>query len=292
MAARTPAFGLGLATVGALILSPDALFMRLSGMDGLQMVSWRGTSMGLLFLLAWGLTSADRRRDLRVLGTGAGAIIVAAQILNALLFPTGIALAPVAIMLIAVATSPVWSALLSRVLYGERTGIATWLTIAAVLSGIAIAVTGTGDIALTREALMGALCGVGVAFILALTFSVLRFHPEVPILLAMGLGALLAGGLGIVATGPAHMADGNLPAILVTALLILPVSFFCLSLAARYTAAAHVSLLMLLETVLGPLWVWVGIGEAPTPRMLTGGALVVFALALFLARRKRRPVPP
>ena len=73
-------------------------------------------------------------------------------------------------------------------------------------------------------------------------------------------------------------------------------SFFSLSSASRYTQAANVSLLMLLETVLGPLWVWLGLGEAPTPRMLAGGAIVIVSLALYiltprLLRRapRRRP---
>lgn len=288
MTSRHPAFGIGLAAFGALVLSPDALFMRLSGMDGMQMVSWRGTSMGALFLIAWALTSGNRARDIAMLGTGAGLTIVGAQVLNAMLFPTGIALAPVAVMLIGVATAPVWSALLSRFLYGETTGRATWITIGVVLAGIAIAVTGKGDLAVSPGAALGALCGVGVAFVLALNFTTLRFHGEVPILLAMGLGALCAGMIGITVTGPAQMPVGNVPAILLTALLILPISFFSLSLASRYTAAANVSLLMLLETVLGPLWVWIGTGEAPTSRMLTGGAIVVGALAIYLARPKRR----
>lgn len=84
------------------------------------------------------------------------------------------------------------------------------------------------------------------------------------------------------------MTQGVLPAILLTALVILPLSFFLLSQASRHTAAANVSLLLLLETVLGPLWVWLGTGEAPTWRMLTGGAVVIIALAAFLLHERRR----
>ena len=47
-------------------------------------------------------------------------------------------------------------------------------------------------------------------------------------------------------------------------LIILPIPFTCLNLAARYTSPAIVSLLMLLEMVLGPFWVWLGIGEGHT----------------------------
>lgn len=293
---KHPSFGLLLAACGALVLTPDALFMRLSGMDGMQMLGWRGLCMGTLFLLAWALTSRSRLQDLRVLATGAGLTVICAQWINATLFPTGIAAAPVSVVLIAVATVPVCAALLSRVLYGERTSRATWITIACVLVGIALAVSGQDDAALNPRALLGALCGLGVALTLALSFVTLRHNPQVPILLCVGAGALCAGLTGLTLTGPARMTDGTVWAILVTAVLILPVSFFALSASSRYTAAANVSLLLLLETVLGPLWVWIGIGEAPTLRMLTGGALVVATLALYLvsndrAARRRRSAP-
>lgn len=291
-----PLFGLLLACFGALVLTPDALFMRISGMDGMQMLGWRGIPMGSLFLLVWVATSAHRRTDLTILLSGTGMTVVACQFINATLFPTGIALAPVSVVLVSVATAPVWSALLAWVLFAERTSRATWITIAAVLTGITIAVSGKGEAALNTSALLGALCGLGVAFTLALNFVTLRNSGNVPILLCIGCGALIAGTNGLIWTGPERMTDGNVWAIVLTGALILPVSFFSLSLASRYTAAANVSLLMLLETVIGPLWVWIGIGETPTPRMLTGGALVLTSLAAYLlvsdraARRQRSQI--
>ena len=109
---------------------------------------------------------------------------------------------------------------------------------------------------------------------------------------ALGTGALLAGLMGLLVAGPGRITDGNVAAILVTALLILPASFFSLSQASRYTQAANVSLLMLLETVLGPLWVWIALGEAPTARMLTGGAIVLASLALYILLPQRRRGAP
>ena len=70
--------------------------------------------------------------------------------------------------------------------------------------------------------------------------------------------------------------------ISVCGLIILPISFFCLTSASRYTAAANIGLLMLLETILGPIWVWLGVGEAPTTQMVFGGAIVVITLALYV----------
>jgi drug/metabolite transporter (DMT)-like permease len=67
-----------------------------------------------------------------------------------------------------------------------------------------------------------------------------------------------------------------------TGAVILPLSFGALSMASRHTHASTVSSLFLLETVFGPLWVWWGIGEAPTPAMLLGGVIVIGSLAIYL----------
>jgi drug/metabolite transporter (DMT)-like permease len=126
---------------------------------------------------------------------------------------------------------------------------------------------------------------------LALNFVILRARPELPILLVIGLGAALAGLTGVIVTGPAMMMQGEVWPIVVCGILILPVSFFSLSLASRYTHASNVSLLLLLETVLGPLWVWLGTGETPTSMMLAGGVIVVVSLAVYLWHSGRRVMP-
>ncbi|MCR8547362.1 DMT family transporter [Salipiger sp. P9] len=278
---RSSRYGIALAAFGTLVLTPDALFMRLSGMDGWQMLGWRGLCVGAVFWTAWALTTRAPGA-LRHIASPAGLLLILAQYANATLFPLGIAAAPVAVVLLGVATMPVWAALLSRVLLGEPTTRVTWAAIAAVLAGIALAVSGKGDLAVNRAALTGALCGLGVALSLATSFVTLRRAPELPLLPALGSGALLSGLTGALLTGPAMMFDGTLPAILVTGLLILPISFFALSSASRHTQAANVSLMMLLETVLGPFWVWLVLDEAPTARMLAGGGIVLVSLLLYI----------
>ncbi|WP_113913201.1 DMT family transporter [Roseovarius dicentrarchi] len=285
---RHPAFGLGLAAFGALALTPDAMLLRLSGMDGPQMMGWRGLFMGTALLLIWAAVSRRRRADLALLGSGAGIAIVACQFFNSSLFSLGIAGAPVAIVLFGVATTPIFAALFARALLGERTARATWITIAAVAAGIGIAVLGGGGVvAPTGAVIFGALAGLGVAAMLALNFVVLRAHPQLPIPLLIGIGALCAGAAGITATGPAQMLDGKVWAIALTGCVVLPVSFMSLSFASRYTAASNVSLLLLLETVLGPVWVWLALGEDLTPAMLLGGGIVVGSIALYLLHARR-----
>lgn len=295
---RHPSFGIFLALFGALVITPDTLLMRWSEMGGTEMVAWRGSLMGAALLLAWMVSArAGRRRDLRALISGAGLLVILCQFSGTTLFSIGIAAAPVSVILFSVSTVPVFAALLSRLLLGEATHWSTWLAIAAVLTGIGIAVFGKSAGDVTGTPILGAAAGLGVAVSLALNFVVLRRNPQVPILLAMGLGALCAGLAALARTAPGQMAEGHVWAIVLTGLVILPVSFFSLSLASRHTAAANVSLLMLLETILGPVWVWAGTGESLTPAMWLGGAIVIMSLALYVwhtghrqatARRKAR----
>ncbi|MEL7280407.1 MAG: DMT family transporter [Pseudomonadota bacterium] len=291
---RGPAFGLVLAMLGTVTLTPDAMFMRLSDMSGFQMAAWRGFLMGGVMLLAWAMTSRNRAGDIRQIPTRAGLLIVVCQFFNSMLFCLGIAAAPAAIVLIGIAAVPVFSALLSWVILREATHPLTWIAIVAVLFGIFIAITGKGA-QFDVTSVIGVAFGLGVALVLALNFTVLRAHQRLPILLLIGVGAVLAGINGLIITGPAQMMAGHPWAMVVTGAVVLPLSFYLLSVSARYIHAAIVSLIMLMETVLGPFWVWLAVGEVPTGRMMVGGAIVLTSLATYLVVTRRaalRPAPP
>ncbi|WP_299785454.1 DMT family transporter [uncultured Marivita sp.] len=278
--------GILLACLGVLILTPDALLIRLSGLEAAPLVAWRGLAMGSLFLIAAVLTG--QMRLFPRLASSAGIGLVLAQWANASLFAPAIALAPVALVLIAVATVPIWAAVLSRVLYGQPTRPATWFTIGAVSVGIILATTGKSDVAVTTTSVIGVLCGLGVALSLALSFTLLRHNPEMPLLTAVGTGSLPAGITAVGLTSPTAMTSGTTWAIATASFIVLPLSFYLMSEASRHTASVNVSLVLLLETVLGPVWVWAVIGETPSATMLIGGAIVILSLAIYLVHLRRR----
>jgi drug/metabolite transporter (DMT)-like permease len=218
------------------------------------------------------------------------AIIVLSQALNAGFFSLAIAMAPVAVVLMAVATAPIFAVVLSRVILGEALSKFSIIVALLVLLGLSISVLGTGSAApkLDGATLLGAGLGLGVACSLALNFTIIRKDGSVPFVLAIGVGAFLAAGLGaFFVQGPFLPPLENLTAIAITGIIILPVSFVTLSYAARFAPSSTVSLIMLLETVLGPLWVWWGLGEAPTKNMLIGGTIVILCLVGFLINQGR-----
>ena len=285
--------GLMLALAGALLLTPDTLLMRLSGLDGGAMLAWRACLAGLVFL-SIGLIARfkeEKGNRARILSFGFWSLVIC-QIGNASFFAFGIALAPVAVVLLAVATVPVIAALLGYFLLGELADRRVWATIVLVFSGILMSVAGDIErgMNIDFETLLGACCGLAVAISLAFNFVIIRKNKTVPFELAIGLGALIAGCTAFYLWPAAWQVRGaSLIYISVTGLIILPVSFFLLSKASRLTSAANVSMIMLLETVLGPLWVWLGIKETPNSLTLLGGVLVVGALGFFLYRQAGEP---
>ena len=282
--------GLSLALFGALLLTPDTLFMRISELDGFTMLAWRGGLSGIGYLLIWAWFSLRLELKIPNVLTLSFAIVVICQIINATFFSLAIAVAPVTIVLISVATAPIFSAILSWFFLGETLSKFSVGTAILVLFGLYISVLG-GDatlIELDTSTLLGALFGLGVAFTLAMNFTIIRKYKNVPFVLAIGIGALLAGSLGLLCADNLYWPPvKNMAAIAVTGIIILPVSFCTLSYAARFVPSSTVSLIMLLETVLGPLWIWWGIGEEPTNAMLLGGAIVVFSLTAFLINQRR-----
>lgn len=285
--------GLMLALAGALLLTPDTLLMRLSGLDGGAMLAWRACLAGSVFL-SIGLIARfreEKENRARVASFGFWSLVIC-QIGNASFFAFGIALAPVAVVLLAVATVPVIAALLGYFLLGELADRRVWATIVLVFSGILMSVAGDIErgMNIDFETLLGACCGLAVAVSLAFNFVIIRKNKTVPFELAIGLGALIAGCTAFYLWPAAWQVRGaSLIYISVTGLIILPVSFFLLSKASRLTSAANVSMIMLLETVLGPLWVWLGIKETPSLLTLLGGVLVVGALGFFLYRQADLP---
>jgi drug/metabolite transporter (DMT)-like permease len=285
--------GLSLALFGALLLTPDTLFMRLSELDGFTMLAWRGGLSGVGYILIWAWFSLRLELKIPNLLTLSFAIVVICQIINATFFSLAIAVAPVTIVLISVATVPIFSAILSWFFLGETLSKFSIGTAILVLVGLYISVLG-GDatlIELDTSTLLGTLFGLGVAFTLAMNFTIIRKDKNVPFVLAIGIGAILAGSLGLLCADNLYWPPvKNMAAIAVTGIIILPVSFCTLSYAARFVSSSTVSLIMLLETVLGPLWIWWGIGEEPTNAMLLGGAIVILSLAAFLINQsKNRP---
>jgi drug/metabolite transporter (DMT)-like permease len=105
----------------------------------------------------------------------------------------------------------------------------------------------------------------------------------------LALGSILGGLLALPFAEFVPVDGGTAFLIFLSGALILPGAAGLLMLGPRYLPAPEVSMITLLEVILGPLLVWAVIGENPGQMSLIGGAVIVVTVALHTLRRLSQP---
>lgn len=279
-----------LATVGVVVLSPDGLILRLIEADRWTVVFWRGLLMGtaiaLFIALRHGRAALRKARAVGWRGVLAGALFAGSTVF----FVSSITLTAVANTLVIVSAAPLFGAVMSYLFLHETLPIRTWIAIVTAVLGILVIFSGN----LGGGALLGDLCAVGTAFCMAGNLVVIRHARAVNMLPAMVLSGVLAALVVFPAATPLALGASDAVLLALLGLVVLPVSFGLITVAPRYIPAPEVSLIMLLEAILGPLWVWLVIGEVPNTATFAGGGLVLATLAAhsLLRLRSARPSRP
>ncbi len=182
------------------------------------------------------------------------------------------------------ATSPFWAMLLAWWRLGERPSRRTLSAACLALLGAALMV-GQG-LALGTEAWRGDLAALGLAVAFAFQLVNLRSYPREQLLPAFAFAGLLTAAVLVVLRGGLlALPVGDLVLGLFLGLVQMTVPTILMVWTSRWLGAVEIALLSLLDTVLNPLWVFLFLGEAPSPLALLGGAIVVAAVVLAVVRR-------
>ena len=266
--------GVLLTTTGILILSPDALLLRLIGADIWTLLFWRGLlcTIGMVGITLF-LDRPHGLRRLVAIGRPELLVIVVNTCMH-VLFVFAILNTTVANVLVIMSISPLLGATLSRFALGEPVAKRTWYTTVAVFIGLALIFSQSlGD-----GTLVGDLSAFAVAILLASNFVLLRRYRKVSMIPAVAWSMAVTAVITWLLATPTSLDGTAWVYVLLLGLVILPVSSAMITLGPRYLPAPEVGLIMLLETLLGPLWVWLVIREVPSSETLIGGAMILAAL--------------
>ena len=281
------ATGLLLTTVGVVVLSPDSLLIRLVDTDVWTIVFWRGGFMGLTIVIGTFLWSrGGALAQLRSIGR-AGLVVAGLFASQFTLFATSITHTSVANTLVIFATAPLFAAVLSRIFLGETVPTRVWL--AATVSFGAILYIFFGSIGTGR--VDGDLAAAGAALAMAIGLVVMRRNSHVSMVPAWGIGALLAAVVAGWFADSLSITGEDFAVLIPSGVLVLPIAFGLIALGPRRISAPETGLLMLLETTLGPLWVWWFLEERPNAEALIGGAVVIAVLVANSLLGLRQPAP-
>ena len=294
---RTPEHGLSaqatgllLSSIGVIVLSLEGLLIRLIDVDAWTILAARGIFSAIgLFVFFLFVEGATWRAQLGSIGLAFGAATALFAIDN-VAFIYSITHTSVANTLLMISLTPIFATLLSRLVLREVVPTRTWVAI----SGATIATVVILFDSLGRGDLLGNLAGLIAAMSIGGTLVVLRGNPSLNLIPAMASGAGLAAFIALPAAsiGPADGSDWAL--LVVLGLVVSPVAFGLIALGPRFIPAAEVALLLLLETVLGALWVWLALDEIPTAATFVGGSILLAVLTShsIAALRSLQPQSP
>ena len=281
--------GILLVAAAALCWSSGGLLARIVETDTWTTVFWRGI-FSAAFLL--GVAALRPRRG----GTGGGpvsglgwpGIVMAVGFATAsTCFINALARTSVANALVLQSTSPFIAALLGWAWMGERVKRRTWLAMGAALCGTAVMASrswGAGSIA-------GDVLAVITAAAFATAAVTVRRHAEVNLPAAAGLAGLLGAAVAWFPAQPSSASPGDLLLLAAFGAGQLGLGLLLFTAGARLIPVAEAALIAVLESVLGPLWVWLAVGETPSPASLLGGGIILGALVAHTAVDMRR-IPP
>lgn len=190
------------------------------------------------------------------------------------------------------ATAPFLAAVVGWIILRERVRAATWGAITIAIGGIAIMVADKSG----SVVLKGSLAALGSAFGFAVFTVALRWGRTgemLPSVFLSGLFAIIVtfgicqfSGLSVVLSVQDGAISMGMGVFQVGAGLIL------YTLGSRSLPAAELALLSLAEVLLGPLWVWLFLGETASLNTLIGGVVLLAAIAGNALSGKRRKPPP
>jgi len=287
------AVGVPLALAGILTLSTGGLFIRLIEEAGpWSVLFYRSIGfIAMIFLIVVVTHKGETLATFRRVGLR-GAMMALVLGGGFLTYIFALVNVSVANAIFVIASAPVLAALLGWLFLKERIGAATWLTIGGSIAGISIMVAEGLSFGRFAGNLYALLTALSFAVMLVIARSV-RTQNMLPATCLAGVVSLVVSALLV---DDFAISVRDLTLCLTMGAFQIGIGFACLTNAPRYIPAAEVALIGLAETVLAPLWVWIGVGEVPTNATLLGGTVVVGFVMLYavrnLLRERRRPSRP
>ena len=251
------------------------LVRQLSIADEWEIVFWRSLFMALFVA---GVLAAMHGRQMprAVRAVGWPGLIAGACLAGTFFFYIGsLTRTTVANTNVLMSVSPFLAALGGRFLLREPVPLRTWVAMTVAFVGIVVMFADSLD----GGRAVGNLLAIGVSVCFAAQLTVLRkFHARVDMLPQV----LIAGAISVVvalALAPSFAASGRDLAILaLMGCIQLGAGCLLATAASKYLSATELGLIALLEPILGPVWVWVLLGENPGAATLAGGAIVLAAV--------------
>ena len=273
-----------LAFVAVMFITPDSLFIRLASIDTWSLVFYRGmipfitVFIGMLLIYKLNFFSMLFNSGYH------GIIYILTFSVTNITFVVSIQNTNVANTLVMIAMAPMLSAILGAIFLKEPPDKKTW---------IAIGITFLAAVYIFYDSLQlgnifGDILGLITALGLAVGAVTIRSAKKKNLVPAAVVGKMFVAIFAIFFVESYVLAEKDLIIVPLMCLMCVAIPFVLVTIAPRFIPAEEVNLFFLLETIIGPLWVWMIIKEQPSIETIQGGLVIIITIAIhsFLKLKK------
>jgi drug/metabolite transporter (DMT)-like permease len=265
-----------LAFIAVMFITPDSLFIRLSSVDTWGLVFYRGIIPFATVLL--GMLIIYKLNFFKMLFSSGyhGLIYIGTFSLTNITFVVSIQNTNVANTLVMIAMAPMISAVLGGIFLGELPDKRTW---------IAIFITFMAAVYIFYDSLQlgnfyGDILGLITALGLAIGAVTIRSAKNKNLIPAAVVGKLFVAMFALFFIESFALVNSDLFIVPLMCIMCVAIPFVLVTIAPRFIPAAEVNLFFLLETIIGPIWVWLIIKEQPSLETIQGGAVIIGVIAI------------
>jgi len=264
-----------MAFVAVMFITPDSLFIRLSNVETWSLVFYRGIIPFVLVFI--GMLLIYRLKFFNLLrsnGYYGFAYVLTFSVTN-IAFVVSIQNTNVANTLIMIATAPMLSAILGSFFLKENPDKKTW---------VAIFITFFAALYIFYDSIklgnfFGDILGFVAAMGLAVGAVIIRSAKKLNLVPSAVVGKFIIALFAIFFVKDYSLNNNDIYIVPLMCVMCVAIPFVLVTIAPRFITAAEVNLFFLLETIIGPIWVWLIIKEQPTPETIVGGAIIVLTIA-------------
>ena len=265
-----------LAFVAVMFITPDSLFIRLSSIDTWGLVFYRGIIP--FFTVFFGMLLIYRLNFFKILMTSGihGIIYVITFSITNITFVVSIQNTNVANTLVMIATAPMLSAILGSIFLKEPPDKKTHISIIITFLSVIYIFFDSLKLGNFYGDILGFITAIGLA-VGAITIRSAKSKNLVP---AAVVGKLLVATFALLFVENFALINQDMIIVPLMCILCVAVPFVLVTIAPRFIPAAEVNLFFLLETIIGPIWVWLIIKEQPSVETLFGGVVIIITIAI------------
>jgi len=275
---RRYALGAGLVIIGGVFLSLSGIMLRnIESASGWQILFYRGIAFSFMLFLVLLLKYRKGTLDaFRAIGNP-GLWAALALGLGSVAYIFAILLTTVANALFIIGASPLATALVGWLILGEKTSRFGIIAMLISLTGIGLMFAD----GLIEGRWLGNIAALIVVASFVIFLLLVRGRQKVDMLPATCLGGLVMAAVGGIFADDLIISNHDLVIALMMGWVQFGIGFMCFTIATRYIMASEVALFALTESILGPIWVWYGVGEQPSLLTFIGSGIVLLCVSSY-----------